>query len=202
MMQRVFAQVVCGVFVSLGVLAAPSAAQVDWPIPPDNWWADLEDGGYPSATFEVSMGMPLTLTQSIESVEGTQITLSTAMSMMGNTMPGQSQVIDAATLTPESGIAMMQEFGGGPGDSQMTPEEALAAMNAMIERVESTTCQVGGLELECTLYQIEMEGTTSRVWHAPAIPPVFMGGIVRSEAMLAGQSFQTSMTAYSGALLP
>jgi hypothetical protein len=43
---------------------------------------------------------------------------------------------------------MMQEFGGGPGDSQMTPEEALAAMNAMIERVESTTCQVGGLELE------------------------------------------------------
>jgi hypothetical protein len=201
-MQRVLVQVMCSVVVSLGVLTGSAEAQADWPIPPDNWWADLYDGGYPSATFEVNMGIPLTLTQSIESIEGTQITVSTSMSMMGNTIPGQSQVIDAATLTPEGSLAMMQEFGGASRDNQMTPEEALAAMNVMIERVEATICQVGGLELECTLYQISVEGTISRIWHAPAIPPVFMGGIVRAEATRADQPFQPRMTSYSGALLP
>ena len=83
----------------------------------------------------------------------------------------------------------------------MTLEEARAVMEDMVEQIESTTCQVGGLELDCTLYEIVVEETTSRVWHAPAIPPVFMGGVVRVEATMGGQTFETTMTSYSGALL-
>ncbi len=200
-MQRMLSRVLCTVILSLHIVAGSAAAQTDWPTPPDNWWADLDDGGYPSVTFEVNMGMVMTITQSIESIAGTQITLSTAVSMMGNAIPGQSQVIDATTLTPEGGIAMMQGFGGPPSANQPTPEEALAAMNASVERIEDTTCQVGDLELQCTLYEVALEGMTSRIWHAPAIPPVFMGGIVRSEASMAGQSFETTMTSYSGTLM-
>ena len=200
-MQRMLTRVLCTVVLLLPIVTGSAAAQTDWPTPPDNWWTALDDGGYPSATFEVNMGMAMTITQSIESVEGAQITMSTTVSMMGNAMPGQRQVIDATTLTPQGSIALMQGFGGPPSGNQPTPEQALAAMNAMVDRIEDTTCQVGGQELECTVYEVALEGMTSRIWHAPAIPPVFMGGIVRSEASMTGQSFVTTMTSYSGAVI-
>ncbi len=187
--------------VLLLVLAGSATAQTDWPTPPDNWWVDLDDGGFPSATFEINMGMPMTITQSVESIAGTQITLSTAVSMMGNVMPGQNQIIDATTLTPEGSIALMQSLGGPPMAEQPTPEEALAAMNATVQRVEDTSCLVGGMELACTLYEVQAEAFQSRVWHAPGIPPVFFGGVVRSLTDLGGQSVEMNMTSYQGTLI-
>ena len=200
-MQRSFVLIVCTVACSLIVSSRPATAQTDWPILPDNWWTDLDDGGYPSATYEINMGMSMSLTQSIESVEGTQITVSTTMAMVGNTMPVQSQVLDAATMTPEGGIAMMQGLGGPPNPNAPTPEEVLESLDAMVEKIQDTTCQIGDLELECTEWEVAMEGMTSRVWHAPSVPPVFMGGIVKSEATVAGQSLVTTMTSYTGSLI-
>ncbi len=191
----------CTTACALILAAGPAAAQSDWPAPPANWWVDLDDGGFPSATFEINMGMSMSITQSIESVVGTQITVATAVSMMGNSMPAQTQVMDAATMTPEGGIAMLQGMGGPPDPNAPSPEEALAALDPMVERIEDTTCQVGTLELECTLWEVAIEGMTSRVWHAPSIPPVFQGGIVRAEADIAGQAFTTTMTSYTGSLI-
>ena len=199
-MQRNLIGLASTIVLTCAIPAGSVEAQFNWPIPPANWWTDLDAGDYPSATFEMNMGMSMTITQSIETVSGTQITVSTAMSMMGNSMPGQSQVIDAATMTPAGAVEMIQSFGGLEGN-QMTPEEARAAMEAMVSRIESTTCRVGGLELDCTLYEIVVEETTNRLWHAPAIPPVFMGGVVRLEATMGDQTFETTMTSYSGALL-
>jgi hypothetical protein len=139
--------------------------------------------------------MGMTITQSIESVEGSQITLSTAVSMMGNAMPPQQQVIDASTLTAEGGVALMQGM-GGPQASQ-----APSDLDIDIRRIEDTTCRVGTLELACTEYEVIAEGMTSRVWHAPQIPPVFVGGVVRAEATISGQSFVSSMTSYTGRLI-
>jgi len=180
------------------VTAASASAQVEWPTPPENWWTELTAGNYPSATYDVNMGMVVTMTQTVQAVEGARITLATAVSMMGNPMPAQSQVIDATTLTPEGGLAMLQGAVGGNAN----PQAAAQNMNAMITEIGETTCEVGELELACTEYQLVSQGLTSRVWHAPRIPPIFLGGIVRAEATMAGISMVTSLSSYSGALLP
>jgi hypothetical protein len=126
------------------------------------------------------MGMAVTMTPTVQSVEGPRITMATLVTMMGNTIPAQSQVIDATTLTPEGGLAMLQGAVGGRGN----PQAGVENMNATITEIGKTTCQVGEVELPCTEYQMDSQGLSSRVWHAPAIPPVFMGGIVRAEATM------------------
>lgn len=184
---------------TLALFATGASAQSNLPEWPANWWNDLEVGG--SATYEMNaMGMVMTLTQSVEAIDGSQITVATTINMMGNSTPPQTEVIDAATLTPESQIAMMQRMGNGmPGAAG--PPQDLSELEDMVTRVSDTTCEAGSRTVDCTEFELNGEGITSRAWISTSIPPVFMNGVVRSEATVQGQAMSVNLTDYSGGLL-
>jgi hypothetical protein len=61
---------------------------------------------------------------------------------------------------------------------------------------------VGGQAgLACALYTMKSGAATIRLWHAPAIPPVFNGGFARAETTANGQTMSITLTGYRGKLL-
>jgi hypothetical protein len=165
------------------------------PAPPDNWWTNLlEDGTYPEAVLEHDLGITTTITQSIEAVHGTTISIATTVSVMGNPSV-QTNTVNATMIHPEESVAALAMFSGASFSA--VAEDT----GAVFRKVEDTTCVVGDLELKCSLYHMKSSGSTIRVWHAPSIPPVFGGGFVRAETTANGQTMTITMTAYRGKLL-
>ena len=53
----------------------PGSLAGQLPQPPDGWWTNLlQDGAYPTAVLEYDLGMTMTITQSIKSIDGATIT--------------------------------------------------------------------------------------------------------------------------------
>jgi hypothetical protein len=178
-------------------VAGPLSAQAGFPSPPANWWTGLNDGGFPSATYVIEAGFPIQLTQAIQSVEGSVVAVATSGNMMGQAMPPQVQRIDVASLTSEQSLNLVQQsLSGGLGAGAGT-----APLEATVRHVEDTTCSVGTTSLPCGLYEMTIQGATSRVWHAPSVPPVLFGGIVRAESTVAGQQFVLTMQSYRGRMI-
>ena len=180
---------------SLILLAlAPGLLAGQLPQPPDGWWTNLlQDGAYPEAVLEYELGMAMTITQSIESIDGATIMLATTTDVMGNASV-QSSTLNAPLIKPAESVGMLASFSGA------MPSQTVAE-GAVFHKVEDTTCMVGDLELACALYTMKSGAATIRLWHAPAIPPVFNGGFARAETTANGQTMSITMTAYKGKLL-
>lgn len=165
------------------------------PQPPDSWWTNLlEDGSYPEAVLEYDLGMAMTITQSIQAIDGATITLATGTSVMGGPSVPQTSTVNATMIKPAESVGLFAGFSGA------SPAQ-IVEQGAAFRKVEDTTCVVGDLELECALYQMESGAATVRLWHAPAIPPIFNGGFARLETTANGKTMSITLTAYKGKLL-
>ena len=165
-------------------LLAPGAFAQDetaegFPTPAESWWESCEAGW--SATYEITQGEMggITQTLTIDAIEGSMLTYTMVMSMGGNQMPPQTETKDAAEITDE-----------------MAPPEG-----ATFTVIGEETVEVGGTSFDCTHYEITVEGQTMNVWHCAALPPTFMGGMVKIEAEANGMSQKIELTAYEGGLI-
>ena len=180
-------------FILLALVPGSLAGQL--PQPPDGWWTNLlQDGAYPTAVLEYDLGMTMTITQSIEAIDGVTITLATSTTVMGNQSGAQTSTVNATMIKPAESVGLLAGFSGA------TPAQ-IVEQGAEFRKVEDTTCVVGDLELECALYQMVSGAATVRLWHAPAIPPIFNGGFAKSETTANGQTMSITVTGYEGKLL-
>ena len=179
-----------GLACSIGFAPLPLLAQL--PGPADQWWVGLGTGGtLPSATFEIETGATMTVEMAIRAIDGSRITMATTMSVMGNTAPERTKVVNAESLDPNAPDAALSEIGVAPPTGP----------GAGFTRVEDTKCEIGELELDCSVYELRSGSGTMRIWHSPAIPPVFMNGMIRTEITRMGVTQRTVMTGYRGRLL-
>ena len=179
-------------FILLALVPGSLAGQL--PPPPDSWWTNLlQDGAYPEAVLEYELGMTMAITQAIESIDGTTITLATTTDIMGNASV-QSSTLKADLIKPAESMGMLAGFSG------LSPAQIVAS-GEDFHKIEVTTCMVGDLELMCTLYRMNTGAATIQVWHTPAIPPVFNGGYARAETTANGQTMSISLKSYKGKLL-
>ena len=111
------------------------------PQPPDGWWTNLlQDGAYPTAVLEYDLGMTMTITQSIEAIDGATITLATSTTVMGNQSGAQTSTVNATMIKPAESVGLLAGFSGA------TPAQ-IVEQGAEFRKVEDTTCVVGDLEL-------------------------------------------------------
>jgi len=173
----------------------PGSLTGQLPQPPESWWTNLlQNGAYPEAVLDYELGIAMTITQSIEAIDGATITLATSTTVMGTQTPAQTSTVNATMIKPAESVGLLAGFSGA------TPAQ-IVEQGAEFSKVEDTTCNVGELELECTIYQMVSGGATVRLWHAPAIPPIFNGGFARSETTANGQTMSITLTGYTGKLL-
>ena len=133
----------------------------------------------------------------MRSVDGSMLTVATGGIIMGQALPAQSQQVDAALLTPErAGEMIQQALAGSPALGTGTGGDP-----GSTRKIDDTQCAVGRETVACGLYELTRNGTTGRIWHAPSLPPVFMGGIVRAEATIQGRTVVIRLQGYRGSLL-
>ncbi len=170
---------------TLALSFVPALAQEvdEMPSPPDGWWRDLADaeGNLPSATYDLSAGAEkLSLTMTIDAIDGSRLTYTTVTTYKGNAMPAQTQTVDLAE---------------NPSGADTLPE------GAAITRGATETLEVGGRSLECTVYTITVDGSSTEMWHCAALPPVFSGAAAKLITEAQGQKSQMVLRSYSGKLI-
>lgn len=162
-------------FAFTGILAA----QDSWPKPVSKWWTQLEGGE--KATFEMDMGqMVMTMEITIDKVDGSKITMTNRSSVGENTMPEQTQTVDA--------VAETEEISGIPAGSS-------------VNKGKSDTFTAGSTKLDYTVYDLTVEGEKMTVWHSKELPPIFSGGNVWMETSTAQGPITVKLTDYQGTLL-
>lgn len=163
-------------------LAFPAVAQDSFPTPPANWWTGLqaEDGSYPSCSFDMqASGMSISMELSITKIEGSQITFTTKSKFGDMDMPAQEQTMDAAGSELQGGSAALPE-------------------GATCTKTGEETVKVGDVDYACTIYEIEYQGSKTKLWYCPKLPMVFSGGNVKIESEAAGQKSVITLKSYKG----
>lgn len=158
-----------------------------WPAPPEGWWRRLEGGE--RAVYALTQGQRTgRRVMVVERIEGSRVTVSfeQAHGDAGEAPPArQSATIDLADPTEAGDLTL--------------PE------GARLTRVGREELKVGARAFACDVYEVALEGPRGAVamkaWHAPSLPPVFMGGVVKLTSRLAGHEASITLTEYQGALL-
>ncbi len=163
----------------------PAGAAVEFVTAPDGWWEQVEAGC--EGVYEIATPrMPMTQTLTVESVEGSLVTISVSVSMGGQTMPPQSQSVDFAEENPTDITGSLP-----PGSE--------------VEEIGEETIEVDGVSFECTIYDVTMDQmgqtVTMRMWLCPQLPPVFMGGLVKLEQESDEGTTTVTLTSFTGSPL-
>jgi hypothetical protein len=157
--------------------STPESSSDALPAPPDGWWEQVQAGDY--ATYEMSqMGMQFTMKLQVDAREGSSITFTTTMEMVGGPqggMPPQTQTIDF----------------GDP--AQLTANTKLPK-GSTVKKVGEETITAAGREWSCAVYEVEgMERgqkVKMKLWHNPELLPVFSNGSVKMEVEIMGPNGQ------------
>lgn len=173
--------VLCRVLIAALIMAAmyaPAAAADEWPAPSGGWWKNLKSGD--TATFEMTLGNhTMRMVIKILNVHGTEITFSTQTSIGGDTLPEQTQTVDATK----------DEAGGS------VPESAVVLAGS--ER----TFEAGGRTFNCREYEIIIKDISMKTCHSRQLPVIFNGGNV-SMTSKTGESVMTiTLKDYTGKML-
>ncbi len=168
------------------LLAGVCAAQelTRWPTPPDGWWRSLDAGE--QATYELTQGgLSGRRVMIVERIEGSRVTVSFEQSVGDAPAVRQLATIDLADPTDQGDLAL--------------PE------GARLTRVRAEEVAVGERKLACDVYDVVIDGPqgpiTMTTWHAPKLPPVFMGGVVKLTSKAAGAQATVTLVDYKGRLL-
>ena len=123
--QWFWATLMCGALWSGSAVAEEDG----WPTPPDGWWKNLKGGE--SAEFDMQMGPTnMKMVQTVDKIEGSNITFTTQTFMGDNAESEETQTIDAADSLEGGGVAP-------PG--------------ATVEKGGFTQIKVGDTSFDCTI---------------------------------------------------
>lgn len=166
----------------VGVAAAQELTR--WPTPPDGWWRSLDAGE--QATYELQQGgLSGRRVMIVERIEGSRVTVSFEQSVGAAPAVRQLATVDLADPTDQGDLAL--------------PE------GARLTRVRAEEVAVGDRRLSCDVYDVVIDGPqgaiTMTTWHAPKLPPVFMGGVVKLTSKAAGLEASITLVDYKGRLL-
>lgn len=162
--------------------APAEAADSPFPTPPDGWWEQVEAGW--SATYEITQPQgTATQTLTVESIEGSVVTVTATIEAGGQTPPPQTQTIDFAE------------------DSDATDPTKNLPAGAEPQEVGEETIEVAGEEYACTIIEMSLQGTTIKFWVSEDLPPLFNSGIVKMEQSMGEMSSTMRLVSYSGGRL-
>ncbi len=166
----------------IGVAAGQELTR--WPAPPDGWWRSLDAGE--QATYELSQGgLTGRRVMIVERIEGSRVTVSFEQSIGGAPAVRQLATVDLADPTDQGDLAL--------------PE------GAKLTRVRAEEVAVGDRRLACDVYEVVIDGPQGAImmttWHAPKLPPVFMGGVVKLTSSAGGAKASITLVDYKGRLL-
>ncbi|MCO5170816.1 MAG: hypothetical protein M9894_31190 [Planctomycetes bacterium] len=176
-----------GALLGVGLAAGQDLAR--WPAPPEGWWRRLEGGE--RAVYALTQG-PRTgrRVMTVERIEGSRVTVSFE----------QAYGHDGSHDAPAARHAATIDLADPTDAGDLTLPEG-----ARLTRVGREEVKVGERAFACDVYEVALEGPRGAVamkaWHAPALPPVFMGGVVKLTSRLAGHEASIALTEYKGALL-
>jgi len=182
--QRYSITILIIVALTLGTVVVALSEGDTYPVPPEGWWKSLKGGE--TAVFEMKMSPNnMKMVTTIEKVDGSNITFSSENFIGEMVLPKKIHTIDAASnaINP---IA----FGG-----KLPPY-------ATVKKLEDTIFEAGGQRFNCTIYEIEAQGVKMKAWHSPQLPPIFMGGRVKTVTEWGeARTVEITLKSYKGGFL-